>query len=72
MALMAAIVAAMLVPPCALAVTLALRLFDIPLAAVATFGGALNVYAGVLAWWLVFFALALLYAAFTYPWDEDR
>jgi len=72
MALMAAIVAAMLVPPCVLAVSLALRLLGIPLAAVVTFGGALNVYAGTLAWWLLFFALALVYAAFTFPWDEDR
>jgi hypothetical protein len=71
MALMAAIVAAMLIPPCALAVALALRLFNIPLAAVVTFGGALNVFAGALAWWLAFFAMALVYAAFTFPWHED-
>jgi hypothetical protein len=68
MALMAAIVATMLVPPVALALGLALRLFDIPLSVVATFGGALNVYVGTLVWWLGGFGLALVYAAFAFPW----
>lgn len=72
MALMAAIVATLLVPPVALAVGLALRLFGIPLELVATFRGALNVYAGILAWWLVAFVLALVYAAFAFPWHGER
>jgi len=71
MALMAAIVAAMLLPPAAIAVGLALRLFDIPLAAVVRFGGALDLYAGILAWWLIAFALALVYAALAFPWHAE-
>jgi hypothetical protein len=71
MALMAAIVATLLVPPVALALGLALRLFDIRLSLVATFGGALNVYVGLLVWWLSAFALALVYAAFAFPWHAD-
>jgi|1186.fasta_scaffold120079_2 hypothetical protein len=68
MALMAAIVATLFVLPVALALGLGLRLFDIPLSVVASFGGALNVYVGTVVWWLSAFALALVYAAFAFPW----
>jgi hypothetical protein len=63
---MAAIVATMLYPPVAIVLGLLLGLFGVPLDAVVTFGGAINTYAGVLAWWLVAFALALVYAAFAF------
>jgi hypothetical protein len=71
MALMAAIVATLFVAPAALVLALALRFFDIPLSVVASFGGALDVYVGALLWWLSAFALALVYAAFAFPWDAD-
>ena len=72
MALMAAIVATMLYPPVAIVLGLLLGLFGVPLDAVVTFGGATNTYAGMLAWWLVAFALALVYAAFAFPWDTRK
>lgn len=72
MAVMAAIVATLLYPPVGIALGLLLGLFGVPLDAVVTFGGAVNTYAGMLAWWLVAFALALVYAAFAFPWDARK
>jgi hypothetical protein len=70
MAVMAAIVATMLYPPVAIVLGLLLGLFGVPLDAVVTFGGVINTYAGMLAWWLAAFALALVYAAFAFPWVQ--
>ena len=68
MAVMAAIVATLLYPPVAIVLALLLALFGVPLEAFVTLGGAIGTHAGMLAWWLVAFVLALTYAAFVFPW----
>jgi len=72
MASMAAIVATLCYWPIGIAIALLLALLGLPLDAFVTFGGALNRYAGMAAWWLVFFAPALVYAALVLPWEQTR
>lgn len=65
---MAAIVATLLCLPIGAPLALlAFLAFDVPLLGFLTFGGALNVFAGLLAWWMVAFLAALLYAVFAMP-----
>jgi hypothetical protein len=72
MAFMAALVATLWCVPIGIAIALALALLGLPLDACLTFGGALNRYAGMAAWWLIFFALSLVYAALAFPWQQMR
>jgi hypothetical protein len=72
MALMAAIVATLCYWPIGIAIALVLAVLDVPLDTWVTFGGALNRYAGMAAWWLIFFAPSLVYAALTFPWEQTR
>jgi hypothetical protein len=72
MAAMAAIVATLCYFPIGIAIALALAWLGVPLDAWLTFGGAVNRYAGMALWWLVFFAPALAYAALVFPWEETR
>lgn len=69
---MAAIVATLSYWPIGIAIAVVLALCDVPLDALITFGGALNRYAGMAAWWLVFFAPALIYASVVFPWEQTR
>lgn len=71
-AVMAAIVATLLYLPVGVVLALTLRLFGIPLEALATFGGTLNMALGLLLWWLLAFTGACAYAASVYPWMETR
>lgn len=66
---MAAIVATLVYWPAVLAVALLLRLLDRSPGVLVTFGGSLNMFFGLLAWWLIAFALSLAYAAWVFPWD---
>jgi hypothetical protein len=72
MALMAAIVATLCCGPVGIAIALVLAVLGVPLDAFVTFGGALDRYAGLAAWWLIFFALSLVYAALAFPWEQMR
>jgi hypothetical protein len=72
MALMAAIVATLGYWPIGIAAALALAALGVPLESSVTFGGALNRCAGMAAWWLVFFAPSLVYAALAFPWEQMR
>jgi hypothetical protein len=66
--LMAAIVATLLGLPSAAALgLLSFVVPGLPLLALATFGGALNLPGGLLAWWTLAFLGSLLYAAFALP-----
>ncbi|MGQ0656276.1 MAG: hypothetical protein ACT4P4_29140 [Betaproteobacteria bacterium] len=65
---MAAIVASMLYWPIGIALALLLALAGIPLRALLTFGDNMAPYFGMLAWWLIAFVLALVYAALVFPW----
>jgi hypothetical protein len=68
---MAAIVATLVYFPAGLVLGFALRLLDVSFEAFVTFGGALHVLLGLAAWWLLFFAGALVYAACLMPWGEQ-
>lgn len=69
---MAAVVAAVLYSPLAIALAIFLGVCGVPLEAFMTFGGALNRYAGILGWGLVAFALALFHVALAFPWAQTR
>jgi hypothetical protein len=69
---MAAIVATIIYVPLGLAVVLVLNVAGIAFDTLATFGGVLGVFPGLAAWWLLFFAGAVIYAACLFPWgDKD-
>jgi hypothetical protein len=72
LAVMAAVVATILYVPFGLIVALAGRLAGVTLAGVVTFGGALPAVVGLIAWWLVAFAGAMIYAAAFFPWKEKE
>lgn len=67
---MAAIVATLLYFPLGLALVLVLRVAGIGFETVATFGGAFGVFLGLVVWWLLVFAGALIYAACLFPWRD--
>jgi hypothetical protein len=67
---MAGIVATLLYWPAGVALVLLLGVFGIPLESVVTFGGTCGRLAGLLAWWLLAFAIACVYIAFVFPWEE--
>lgn len=71
-AMMAAIVATLCYWPIGIAIVVVLAILGVPLDASITFGGALNRYAGMAAWWLMFFAPSLVYAALAFPWEQTR
>ena len=66
----AAIVATLLYFPVGLGLVLLLRIVGIGFETLATFGGVLGVFPGLVLWWLVFFAGALAYAAWLFPWGD--
>jgi hypothetical protein len=70
-ALMAAVVATLLYVPVVVALALLLRLVGISPESVATFGGALGLFSGLFAWWLLTFQAACIYAACAFPWREE-
>lgn len=69
-AILGAIAATLFGWPAGAALALALSLFGISFHAVLTFGGAFSTWLGLLAWWLLAFAAACLYAACAFPWGE--
>ena len=68
---MAAVVATLLYWPLVLVVALGLRFFGIPPERIATFDGTFNLLVGLVAWWLLAFAVACVYAATVFPWDDE-
>lgn len=65
---MAAIVATLLALPVgALLALLAYGALGVPLVGFLTFGGALGLVEGLLAWWLCLFTASLAYAFFAMP-----
>lgn len=71
MLLMAVIVASLLYFPVGAVLALLCALIGVSLQAFVTFGGALGTLAGMLAWWLLGFAGALVYAACVFPWSRS-
>ena len=72
MVAMAAVVAAVLYSPLAIALGIFLGVCGVPLDSFMTFGGALNRYAGILGWGLVALVLALVHVALAFPWAHTR
>ena len=70
MAVIAAIVATLCYWPVGIVIALVLALLGVPLDSFLSFGGALNRFVGMAAWWLIFFAPALVYAALVFPWEQ--
>ena len=67
---MAAVVAtAMLVPLVSLLWLLALLIFGVSLHDFLTFGDAVELFPGVMAWWALVLAPALAYSAWMMPWE---
>jgi hypothetical protein len=60
---MAAIVATMLLPPAAGIAWVATLVLGVPFPLIVTFGERIGAVAGLAAWWGIFFAAALVYAA---------
>ena len=71
MTLMATVVATLVYLPAAVVLGLLLRVFGISPESVATFGGRLGLFAGLLGWWLLTFNAACIYAACTFPWENE-
>lgn len=71
MALMAAIVATLLYWPAGVVAGALLGLLGVPIDSFVTFGGAINRFAGLAAWWLIAFAAALAYASVAFPWAAE-
>ncbi|MGD9954080.1 MAG: hypothetical protein AB7S87_16035 [Burkholderiales bacterium] len=72
MMVMAAVVATLTYVPLALVVVLVLRLIDLSPDAVLTLGGTVHAALGLLLGWLLVFAAACAYAAWLFPWGEER
>ena len=68
---MAAIVATLVYLPAAALLVLVAHFTSLSFYAFMTFGGALNTFSGLAAWWLIAFAGACIYALFAFPWDEN-
>ena len=73
MVLMAAIVATLLfLPAGALLALLSFGLLGTSFHAFVTFGGTLGAFQGILAWWILDFVPALVYAAYALPWEQGE
>jgi hypothetical protein len=57
--------------PAAVAVVSVLTLFGVPVENLLTFGGALDTLSGLIAWWLLAFAGACIYAARAFPREKE-
>ena len=64
----AVVVTTILYVPAGILLALVLTPFGISLQALATFGGRLELFPGLVAWWLIVLVPALVYTAFMYPW----
>jgi hypothetical protein len=64
----AVVVTTILYFPAGAILALVLAPFGVSLQTLATFGGRLELFPGLLVWWLVVLVPALVYTAFVYPW----
>jgi hypothetical protein len=71
MTVIGAIVATMLYFPVGIALVIVLHFAGIGFEALCTFGGRLGMATGIAAWWLIFFAGGLVYAACFFPWSDE-
>lgn len=69
-AVMAAVVATLAYFPLGLGLILLVRMVGVGFETLITFGGTLGTFVGLIAWWLLFFTAALVYAGFMFPWAD--
>ena len=62
-AAIAAVVATLFYVPGGLVLLLVLRVFGVPFDSVASFGGLLGTFSGLIVWWLLVFVASCVYAA---------
>ena len=67
LAVMAALVATMAYFPFGLALIFLLRIAGLGYETLITFGGSFGMFVGLIAWWLLVFTGAFVYAAFMFP-----
>ncbi len=72
LAVMAALVATMAYFPLGLAMIFLLHIAGLGYETLITFGGSFGVFVGLIAWWLLVFTGALVYAAFMFPWGDKE
>jgi hypothetical protein len=70
LATMAAIVATLAYFPMGALIALGAWLLGVSPGSLATFGGALHIAFGLIAWWLFAFAGACAYAVWVFPWSD--
>ena len=70
LAVMAALVATMAYVPFGLGLIFLFHLAGIGFETLITFGGTFGIFVGLIAWWLLIFIGALVYAAFMFPWGD--
>ena len=72
LAVMAALVATLAYFPFGLTLILLFRVAGLAYEPLITFGGSFGLLVGLIAWWLLVFSGALLYAAFMFPWGDKE
>ena len=72
LAVMAALVATMAYFPFGLALIFLLRIAGVGYETLITFAGSFGLFVGLIAWWLLVFAAALVYATFMFPWGDKE
>ena len=72
LAVMAATVATLAYFPFGLALIFLVRIAGVGHETLITFGGNFGIFVGLIAWWLLVFIGALLYAAFMFPWGDKE
>lgn len=65
---MAVVVTTIMYVPAGVLLALVLTPFGVSLYSLATFGSRLELFAGLVGWWLILLVPALVYTAFMYPW----
>lgn len=68
---MGAIVATLVYCPIGAALAILFGISGISFADFLTFGGALGTFSALVAWWVIFFAAACVYALCAFPWHAD-
>ena len=70
--MMAALVATMAYFPFGLALIFLLRIAGLSYETLITFGGSFGMVVGLIAWWLLVFTGAFVYAALVFPWGDKE
>ena len=72
LAVMAALVATLAYFPLGLGLAFLFRIAGVAFEPLITFGGILGTLVGLIAWWLLVFTGAFMYATFMFPWGDKE